>query len=73
MERESLINRAITTRDQTELETVTRKLVHVTAAQQNKLSMKYADAVVRGYSHVVREALGQLGEQRLYYILQLQV
>lgn len=63
MERESLVNKAITTKDQIELETVTRKLVHITAAQQNKLSMKYADSVVRGYSHVVREALGQLGKE----------
>lgn len=63
LERESLVNNAITTRNASELETVTRKLVHVTAAHQNKLSMKYADSVVRGYSHVVREALGQLGEQ----------
>lgn len=63
MERESLVNKAITTKDQVELETVTRKLVHITAAQQNKLSMKYADSVVRGYSHIVREALGQLGKQ----------
>ena len=51
---------AIATRDPSKLAAVTRRLVHITQFEQGKLAMKNADAVVRGYSHIVREALGHL-------------
>jgi hypothetical protein len=55
-----MIAEAIDTKDPKKLAAVTRKLVHTTRSQQGKLAMKHADAVVRGYSHIVREALGHL-------------
>ncbi|TCD66802.1 hypothetical protein EIP91_000938 [Steccherinum ochraceum] len=42
------------------LNALTRKLAHTTAAREAQLSAKYADAVVRGYTHNVREYIGYL-------------
>ncbi|KAI1062937.1 hypothetical protein LB507_005566 [Fusarium sp. FIESC RH6] len=39
---------------------LTRRLAHISALQEAKLSAKYGDAVVRGYSHTVRGFLGHL-------------
>ncbi|RFN45095.1 hypothetical protein FIE12Z_10665 [Fusarium flagelliforme] len=42
------------------MDDLTRRLAHISALQDAKLSAKYGDAVVRGYSHTVRESLGHL-------------
>lgn len=42
------------------MEKLTRRLAHVTAIEEAKLASKYADAVVRGYSHTVRGFMGHL-------------
>ncbi|TCD60728.1 hypothetical protein EIP91_009622 [Steccherinum ochraceum] len=42
------------------LNALTRKLAHTTAAREAQLAAKYADAVVRGYTHNVREYVGYL-------------
>jgi hypothetical protein len=58
--RDVMIQDAIKSNDPATLASTTRSLVHTTMAEQGKLAMKNADVVVRGYSHVVREALGHL-------------
>ncbi|KAJ6575756.1 hypothetical protein DFH09DRAFT_1361850 [Mycena vulgaris] len=42
------------------LNDLTRKLAHITTTRQAQLAAKYSDAVVRGYSHTVREYMGYL-------------
>ncbi|RBR24702.1 uncharacterized protein FIESC28_02475 [Fusarium coffeatum] len=42
------------------MENMTRRLAHLGALEEAKLSAKYADAVVRGYRHTVRGFLGHL-------------
>ncbi|THH27511.1 hypothetical protein EUX98_g6673 [Antrodiella citrinella] len=42
------------------LNDLTRELAHTTAAREAQLAAKYSDAVVRGYSHNVREYVGYL-------------
>ncbi|THH32074.1 hypothetical protein EUX98_g2088 [Antrodiella citrinella] len=42
------------------LNDLTRELVHTTAAREAQLAAKYTDAVVRGYSHNVREFVSYL-------------
>ncbi|KAJ7203437.1 hypothetical protein C8J57DRAFT_1408070 [Mycena rebaudengoi] len=44
----------------TALNDLTRELAHITATRQAQLSAKYSDAVVRGYSHSVREYMGYM-------------
>jgi phosphoheptose isomerase len=58
LERDEMIEKAA--KDPAQMEKVTRQLVHTTQSQQAKLAMKNAESVVRGYSHVVREAIGHL-------------
>lgn len=57
LERDALIEDVCNTPDPKKLNQVTRQLVHNTQAAQGKLNMHYADSIVRGYSHNVREAL----------------
>ncbi|KAI0069641.1 hypothetical protein K474DRAFT_1670752 [Panus rudis PR-1116 ss-1] len=42
------------------LNALTRKLAHITAVRQSQLAAKYADAVVRGFYHNVREYMGYM-------------
>ncbi|KAJ6627702.1 hypothetical protein B0H10DRAFT_1993760 [Mycena sp. CBHHK59/15] len=49
-----------TPESQKALNELTRKLAHITATRQAQLASKYSDAVVRGYSHTVREYMGYL-------------
>ena len=42
------------------LDALTRTLAHVTATREAQLASKYADAVVRGFSHTIREYMGHL-------------
>ncbi|KAJ7270869.1 hypothetical protein C8J57DRAFT_1065233 [Mycena rebaudengoi] len=55
IERDALISQASQA-----LNELTRKLAHITATRQAQLAAKYSDAVVRGYSHTVREYMGYL-------------
>jgi len=48
----------------------TRRLSHVTAIREGQLASKYADAVVRGYSHTVRQYLGYLDIKSAAELLQ---
>ncbi|KAJ6632397.1 hypothetical protein B0H10DRAFT_13911 [Mycena sp. CBHHK59/15] len=64
-ERDALISQASqadlgTPDSQKALNELTRKLAHITATRQAQLAAKYSDAVVRGYSHSVREYMGYL-------------
>ncbi|KIM38820.1 hypothetical protein M413DRAFT_75568 [Hebeloma cylindrosporum] len=43
-----------------DLDALTRRLAHTTAIHESQLASKYADAVVRGYSHVIRQYLGYM-------------
>ncbi|KIM38832.1 hypothetical protein M413DRAFT_29778 [Hebeloma cylindrosporum] len=43
-----------------DLDALTRRLAHITAVRESQLASKYADAVVRGYSHVIRQYLGYM-------------
>ncbi|KAJ1021939.1 hypothetical protein NDA16_003701 [Ustilago loliicola] len=52
------------------MEKLTRKLAHVTGTQNAILSNKYANAVVRGYTHTVRELLGHLDVRTTAEVLQ---
>lgn len=70
LERDEMITKALDSKDPVELAKVTRKLVHISQSEQGKLAMKNADAVVRGYSHIVREALGHLDVSTAAEILQ---
>ncbi|KAJ7255631.1 hypothetical protein C8J57DRAFT_1075307, partial [Mycena rebaudengoi] len=58
IERDNLIAQASQSRKA--LNELTRKLAHITATRQAQLASKYSDAVVRGYSHSVREYMGYL-------------
>ncbi|KAJ7153279.1 hypothetical protein C8R46DRAFT_1197359 [Mycena filopes] len=65
VERDTLISQASqadlgTPESKKALNDLTRKLAHITATRQAQLAAKYSDAVVRGYSHTVREYLGYL-------------
>ncbi|KAF7344143.1 ZnMc domain-containing protein [Mycena venus] len=65
VERDALISQASqadlgTPESQKALNDLTRKLAHITATRQAQLAAKYSDAVVRGYSHTVREYMGYL-------------
>ncbi|KAJ7307768.1 hypothetical protein DFH08DRAFT_651710, partial [Mycena albidolilacea] len=42
------------------LNDLTRKLSHITDTRQAQLASKYADAVVRGYSHTIHQYMGYL-------------
>ncbi|KAJ7069144.1 hypothetical protein C8F01DRAFT_977064, partial [Mycena amicta] len=56
LERDRLINQAT----QRSLNALTRQLAHITDTRQAQLASKYADAVVRGYTHTVRQYMGYL-------------
>ena len=42
------------------LDALNRELAHMTATREAQLAAKYADAVVRGFSHTIREYVGYL-------------
>lgn len=60
--RDKLIEKAsdLALTDPQAMEKLTREVAHISAIEQAKLSSKYADAVVRGYSHTVRGFMGHL-------------
>ncbi|KAF7336381.1 ZnMc domain-containing protein [Mycena venus] len=65
LERDNMINNATqadvgTPEAQRQLNALTRQLAHITDTRQTQLASKYADAVVRGYSHTVRRYMGYL-------------
>ncbi|KAJ7705720.1 hypothetical protein B0H16DRAFT_1272633, partial [Mycena metata] len=63
LERDSLIRQATklgSEESETALNDLTRELSHITATRQAQLSAKYSDAVIRGYSHSVREYMGYM-------------
>ncbi|KAJ7174814.1 hypothetical protein C8R46DRAFT_1252910 [Mycena filopes] len=65
VERDALIRQASqadlgTPESKKALNELTRKLAHITATRQAQLAAKYSDAVVRGYSHTVRDYMGYL-------------
>ncbi|KAF7303430.1 ZnMc domain-containing protein [Mycena indigotica] len=65
VERDALIRQATvadlgTPESQRALNDVTQQLAHITATRQAQLASKYADAVVRGYSHAVHDYMGYL-------------
>ncbi|KAE8244742.1 hypothetical protein A4X13_0g6310 [Tilletia indica] len=68
--RQDLINEAREAKDPKALEKITRILSHVDLAERSELSSKYADSVVRGYSHVVREMLGLIDVKSTAEMLQ---
>ena len=43
-----------------DMEDVTRKLAHITSIREAQLAAKHTDAVVRGYSHTIRQYLGYM-------------
>lgn len=55
-----------TKESQKALNDLTRKLSHITAARQAQLAAKYSDAVVRGYSHTMREYMASVSCQRSF-------
>ncbi|SPO47202.1 uncharacterized protein PSANT_04890 [Moesziomyces antarcticus] len=60
LDRDAQMQEAEAKNDPKELEKLTRKLAHITGTQNAILSNKYANAVVRGHTHTVRELLGHL-------------
>jgi len=56
LERDDMIKKA----KGQDLDALTRRLAHITAIRESQLASKYADAVVRGYSHVIRQYLGYM-------------
>ncbi|KAF7325505.1 ZnMc domain-containing protein [Mycena kentingensis (nom. inval.)] len=65
LERDTMINNAMEgdiadPDSQKKLNMLTRQLAHITDTRQQQLAAKYADAVVRGYSHTVRRYMGYL-------------
>ncbi|TCD66804.1 hypothetical protein EIP91_000940 [Steccherinum ochraceum] len=65
VERDTMIEEALqlqlgTAESGAALNALTRRLAHTTATREAQLAAKYADAVVRGYTHNVREYLGYL-------------
>ncbi|KAH8832750.1 hypothetical protein DL96DRAFT_1551871 [Flagelloscypha sp. PMI_526] len=65
LERDTLIRQANqadlgTPESQKALNDLTRKLSHITAVRQAQLAAKYSDAVVRGFSHNIREYMGYM-------------
>ncbi|KAJ8521720.1 hypothetical protein ONZ45_g1622 [Pleurotus djamor] len=65
LERDAMIEEAMgidpsTPESQRKLNNLTRKLAHITTVRQAQLSAKYSDAVIRGFSHNVREYMGYM-------------
>ena len=57
-ERDSMIKTARAKNE--DMEDITRKLAHTTGIREAQLAAKHADAVVRGYSHTIRQYLGYM-------------
>ena len=53
-----------------DLDALTRRLFHITAIHDSQLASKYADVVVRGYSHVIRQYTGDMDIKTLAETLQ---
>ncbi|KAJ3489873.1 hypothetical protein NLI96_g1832 [Meripilus lineatus] len=65
LERDAMIEEAMqydvgSPESQKKLNSLTRKLAHITAVREAQLSAKYSDAVIRGFSHNVREYMGYM-------------
>ena len=65
LERSQMIEEALELRLGTEestkaLNKLTRRLAHITALRQSQLASKWADVVVRGYYHNIREYMGYM-------------
>jgi hypothetical protein len=58
LERDAMIKNARAKGE--DMEDVMRKLAHITSIREAQLAAKHADAVVRGYSHVIRQYLGYM-------------
>ena len=58
LERDTMIKSARAKNE--DMEDVTRKLAHITSIREAQLAAKHADAVVRGYSHTIRQYLGYM-------------
>ena len=58
LERDTMIKNARAKNE--DMEDVTRKLAHITSIREAQLAAKHADAVVRGYSHTIRQYLGYM-------------
>jgi hypothetical protein len=58
VERDSMIKNARANNEN--MEDITRKLAHITAIREAQLAAKHADAIVRGYSHTIRQYLGYM-------------
>ncbi|KAF9530520.1 hypothetical protein CPB83DRAFT_882060 [Crepidotus variabilis] len=43
-----------------DLDALSRRLAHITAIREQQLAAKYGDAVVRGYSHAIRQYFGYM-------------
>ncbi|PPQ73207.1 hypothetical protein CVT24_010024 [Panaeolus cyanescens] len=63
-------DRMILNKEGLPLEDVTRKLAHITAIREAQLAAKYSDAVVRGYSHTIRQYMGYMDIKSPAEILQ---
>ena len=65
LERDGMIEKALEFKLGTEesseaLNDLTRRLAHITALRQSQLASKWADVVVRGYYHNIREYMGYM-------------
>ena len=58
LQRDALIKNARAKNE--DMEDVTRRLAHTTSIREAQLAAKHADAVVRGYSHTIRQYLGYM-------------
>ncbi len=70
LDRDAQMQEAEAKNDPKEMEKLTRKLAHITGTQNAILSNKYANAVVRGHTHTVRELLGHLDVRTTAEMLQ---
>ena len=64
-QRDTMINKATqlklgSSESSAALDALNRTLAHTTATREAQLASKYADAVVRGFSHTIREYMGHL-------------
>jgi hypothetical protein len=58
LERDNMIKNARAKGE--DMEDIMRRLAHTTSIREAQLAAKHADAVVRGYSHVIRQYLGYM-------------
>ncbi|EPQ29004.1 uncharacterized protein PFL1_03294 [Pseudozyma flocculosa PF-1] len=70
LHRDEMVSEAERQNDPKAMEAVTRRLARITGIENAKLYSKYADAVVRGHSHTVRELMGHLDVRTTAEMLQ---